>query len=128
MKKIFTLLVAVSVITIAQAQSGPGRNNGYDQRNNQSNGRDVAINKKGFDKDSRYNTIISVDRQRDLAIARINREYDLKIEKVKDNFFKSRSWKNKQIRSLNNQRQQEIRMVYNKFSRDDRYDHSKRRY
>ena len=140
MKKIFTLLVAVGIISLAQAQTGYGQNNRHDQRNNPStaekdyhneydNGRDDNI----YDNDRRYNGIISPERQRDFEIARINREYDFKIQNVRDNFFKSRSQKHRQIRFLKDQRQREILMTYEKFSHDmRRYNghdhHSNRRY
>lgn len=126
MKKIFTLLVAVGMITLAQAQPGAGKNS-RDQRDHQS-----TVDKDyhgGYDKDGRYNGIMSPAKQRDLAIARINREYDWKIEKVKDNFFKSRSQKKREIRFLNEQRKREIKRTYAEFSKERRRgDYSNRRY
>jgi hypothetical protein len=136
MKKIFTLLVAVGMITLAQAQPGYGKNNGYDHRNNHStgdkgyhdrndNGRDDAV----LDNDRRYNGIMSPTKQRDLAIDRINRVYDWKIEKVRDNFYKSRYEKKRQIRFLNEKRKREIRRTYYEFSKERRRDDfSNRRY
>ena len=140
MKKIFTLLVAVGFITLAQAQPGYGKNSQHDQRNHPStgekdydNGYDNGRDDGKFDNESRYDRIISPERQRDMEIARINREYDFKIQKVRENFFKSRSQKNRQIRFLKDQRKREIRMTYAKFSDDiRRYNdhdvHSRRRY
>jgi hypothetical protein len=140
MKKIFTLLVAVGIITFAQAQAGYGQHSGRDQRNSPStvekdyhNGYDNGRDGGDYDNDRNYNGIISPERQRDLAIDRINREYDFKIQNVRDNFFKSRSQKRRQIRFLNDQREQEIRMTYVKFSHETRryndHDHrSNRRY
>ncbi|MEP7372204.1 MAG: hypothetical protein ABI675_02375 [Chitinophagaceae bacterium] len=134
MKKIFTLLVAVGIITFAQAQPGYGQHSGRDQRNSPSTvDKDYRNGKDGGDygNDRNYNGIISPERQRDLAIDRINREYDFKIQNVRDNFFKSRSQKRRQIRLLNNERQQEIKMTNAKFSHEIRRynDHrSNRRY
>ena len=138
MKKIFTLLVAVSIIAVSQAQPGYGKNSQHDRRDNQSTvdndydyGHDSRTDDEGFDKDRRYNGIISPERQRDLEIAWINREYDFKIQNVRENFFKSRSQKHRQIRFLKDQRDWEIKTVYEKFSNDiGRYHdrHSNRRY
>lgn len=126
MKKIFTLLVAVGMITLAQAQPGSGKNS-RDHRNDQS-----TVDKDyhgGYDNDRRYNGIMSPAKQRDLAIARINREYDWKIQKVRDNFFKSRSQKKREIRSLNTQRKREIKRTYYEFSKERRHvDYPNRRY
>ena len=126
MKKIFTLLVALGMIALAQAQPGSGKNS-RDQRNHQS-----SVDKdyhNGNDNDGRYNGIMSPTKQRDLAIARINREYDWKIEKVKDQFFKSHSQKKREIRYLNEQRKREIRRTHAEFSKERRRgDYSNRRY
>jgi len=136
MKTIFTLFLAVGLISMAQAQSGSGNNGRYDRRNNPSsvekgykNGRDVYADRSIHDNDRRYNGIMSPARQRDLAIARVNREYDWKIQKVRNNHYKSRSKKRRQIRFLNEQRQREISRIHYEFSRDWRYrDYSNRRY
>jgi hypothetical protein len=126
MKKIFTLLVALGMLTLAQAQYGSGKNS-RDHRNDQS-----TVDKdydRGYDNDRRYNGIMSPKKQMELAIARINREYDWKIEKVKDQFFKSRSQKKREIRFLNEQRKQEIRRTHAAFSKERRRDdYPNRRY
>ena len=126
MKKIFTLLVAIGMITFAQAQYGGGRNS-RDHRNERSTGdKDYDY---GRDNDRRYNGILSPKKQLELAIDRINREYDWKIEKVKDNFFKSRSQKRREIRFLNEKRKREIKRTYYTFSKERRYDdYPNRRY
>ena len=141
MKKIFTLLFAVGMFTLAQAQPGSRdnrqtdrrdnqptdqRNQNYDQRN-QNNGYDdnrgfVDFN-FSFDNDSRFgNSRFSNERKRDMQIARINREYDYRIQSVRNNFFMSRWEKQRQISFLQEQRQREIRMLYAKFSNRNRYD------
>jgi hypothetical protein len=143
MKKIFTLLFAVGLFTLAQAQPGARDNRQTDRRDNQPiNQRDDNRydNDKGFvdinisfDRDDRFgNSRFSSERKRDMQIARINREYDYRIQRVRNSFFMSRWEKQREIRFLQDQRQQEIRMVYAKFSkrnhRGDRDDRSNRRY
>ena len=126
MKKIFTLLLlAVGMISVAQAQPG-SRDRQNDQRNDQRDerrdndfdkGNDIVIDRNVmYDGDSRYdNRFMSIEKQRDLEIAQINREYDHKIQKVKRSYFGSRFSKERQIRMLEQQRQQEIRDVYIKY-------------
>ena len=141
MKKIFTLLFAVGLFTLAQAQPGTRDNRQTDRRDNQpTDQRDDNRydNDKGFvdinisfDRDDRFgNSRFSNERKRDMQIARINREYDYRIQRVRNSFFMSRWEKQRQVRFLQDQRQQEIRMVYAKFSkrnhRDDRYDRNDR--
>jgi hypothetical protein len=126
MKKIFTLLVALGMITLAQAQHGSGRNS-RDHRNDQPSVEKDYDN--GYGNDRGYNGIMSPKKQLELAIDRVNREYDWKIEKVKDNFFKSRSQKKREIRFLNEQRKREIRRTYAEFSKERRdRDYPNRRY
>ena len=131
MKKIFTLLLAVGLISMAQAQPGAGKNSRNDRRHNQSTV-EKDYDKRygdGRDNDRRYNGIMSPVRQRDLAIARVNREYDWKIQKVRNNVYKSRSKKRRQIRFLNDQRQREISRIHYEFSKEwGHRDYSNRRY
>ena len=160
MKKIFTLVFAVGMFTMAQAQYGPRDTRQPDQRNQQTDQRNPQIdqryqqpnqwdNKNGYDNgkdwgynnNSRYDDRFSMERKRDMEIARINREYDWKIQRVRNSFFLFRYEKERQIRMLQEQRQQEIRMVYMKFSgrrgwghdndrdnRDGRYDERNNHY
>lgn len=143
MKKIFTLLFAVGMLAAAQAQPGNRDNRQPDRRDNapidrQDDGRFdndksfIAIN-VSFDNDDRFgNSRFSNERKRDMEIAKINREYDYRIQRVKNNYFMSRWEKQRQISFLQNQRQQEIRMVYAKFSNrnkhNNRYDRDDNRY
>jgi hypothetical protein len=143
MKKIFTLLFTVGMFTLAQAQPGSRDNRQTDQRNNQQTdqrdfnngydkGNDVVVNNQTYDKgDYRYdNDRFSFERKRDMEIARINREYDYKIQRVRNSFFTGRFEKERQIRFLQEQRQREIRIVYIKFPDKRRYDndHSNHHY
>jgi hypothetical protein len=147
MKRIFTLLFAVGTFTAAVAQPGNRDNRQPDQRNNQqtdqrNSQRDddrfdndksfVAIN-FSFDRDDRFgDSRFSNERKRDAMIAKINREYDYRIQRVRNSFFLDRWEKQQKIRFLQEQRQQEIRMVYMQFSKrnhhDRRYDNPGRRY
>lgn len=127
MKKMFTLLVAVGMVAVAQAQPGQRDNRQFDQRNNQQNDQrdlskptkanDVVIYNNPYD-NNRYNDRNDdrfAERRRDLEISGINQEYDYKIQKVKRNFFLNWFEKQRQIRLLEDQRQREINMVYAKF-------------
>ena len=126
MKKIFTFLLALGMITLSHAQYGSGKNS-RDHRNDQSTvdeGYDYR-----HDNDRRYTGIMSPKKQLEFAIDRVNREYDWKIDKVRDNFFKSRYQKKREIRFLNEQRKREIRRTYAEFSKERRRgDYSNRHY
>jgi hypothetical protein len=87
-----------------------GYNNGY------GNGRGFDENNNSYGRDNRYDDRFAMVRRRDMEIARINQDYDFRIEKVKCNFFLSWWEKQKQIRCLQDERQQEISMVYEKYS------------
>jgi len=148
MKKILTLCFALGMFAMVQAQPGNRDNRRNDQRNDQpndqrdfnndrNNNRDVVIYDDGFDRNRRFDNNdrfddrFSSDRRRDLEIAKINREYDYKIQRVQCSFYMSRWEKQRQIRFLEQQRQQEIRMIYSRYDdhrgrRHDRYDHYER--
>ena len=147
MKKIFTLLFAVGFLAAAHAQTGSRDNRDtrdtrdnqqYDQRvdqkngqwdntNGYSNGRDIARNDGRYNSDDRFNNSNSIEMQ----IARINRKYDFQVKQVQNSFFMRRYEKMRMIRSLEAQRQQEIRMLYVRTNRDWHHDRgydSNRRY
>jgi hypothetical protein len=130
------------------------RNNPQIDQRNTDNGRDIVINHNpydnrndgrfdndrnpvsvniSFDDDDYYgNSRFANERKKDMLIAKINREYDYRIQRVRNSFFLDRWEKMQKIRFLQEQRQQEIRMVYMKFSKrnhhDRRYDNPGRRY
>jgi hypothetical protein len=136
MKKIFTLLVAVGFITAINAQSGSKDRDNRDNRDQQTdqrgNNRDDVINDGRYDNDDRYdNNTGSYNRNIRMQIAQINRKYDIRIDRVRDNRFIRRSEKMRMIRSLEEQRKQEIRMAYarsNKRGQPDRGHDSNHRY
>ncbi len=153
MKKIFTLLFAIGMVAVAQAQSGSRDNRQFDQRNDQRNDQqydqrkdqqydqrtpgqnDQRIFNDGYDNgkitfDANFsfgndrgfgNSRSFNERKRDMQIARINQVFDYKVQMVKRSFYMSWWEKQSQIRSLEQQRQWEIRMLYVKFNDRNRY-------
>ena len=126
MKKIFTLMLTVSMATAAFAQ--------YDNRQGNERNNDVAYNNRrdGGDndgyKDYRHDRWDN-DRYRDndrhyyfekremeRKIADINREYDRKICAVNDDWCINPFRKQRMIKELENRRSCEIREVYEKFN------------
>ncbi len=136
MKKVFTLMASVMLTAAAFAQSGHSsqKYNGYD------NGREVVYNNGPSKNDFRKNDYYSFSiRERDQAIAQINREYDRKIQQAKFKMFISPFRKAGIIRQLEAERSHEIGMVYAKFNspknvfgdnrgRNDHYGKNDRRY
>ena len=130
MKKIFTLLFAVGMISVAQAQYDQRSYPQNDQRNYSQNDqwKNQQNDQRGFDKsysnDGRFdNKNFSFDKGRDMEIARINQKYDFKIQMVMRNFFMGRYEKKRQIYFLQEQRQREISMVYSRgYDRRGRWD------
>ncbi|HVT86395.1 MAG TPA: hypothetical protein VHD35_14425 [Chitinophagaceae bacterium] len=126
MKKMFTLAAALGIFAIAQAQPDYRNNRQTDQRSYPTNNA-VYYNAAYTDnlrRDGDDN--FSFDKQR--MIDRINHEYNEKIERVEHNFFLS--WREKQMRisMLQDQRDQEIRMVYVRYhDRDDHFGDRDRR-
>jgi len=137
MKKIFTLLVAVGFITAINAQTGSRTRDNRDTRDQQTdqrgyNNKDVDINDGRYDNDDRYdNNFGSYNGNIRMQMAQVNRKYDFKIQKVRSDHFMRRNEKMRVIRSLEAQRQQEIRMLYarnNKKGQHDRGYDSNHRY
>ena len=138
MKKIFTLLVAVGFITAINAQTGSRTRDNRDTRDQQTdqrvnnNSRDANVSDGRYDNDDRYNNNFgSYNGNIRMQIAQVNRKYDFKIERVRNDFFMRRYEKMRVIRSLEAQRQQEIRMLYagsNRNGQHDRGYESNRRY
>ncbi len=128
MKKIFTLLVAVGFITAINAQTGSRSRDNRDTRDQQTDQRgnnknnDVFVNDGRYDNDDRYNNIGSYNGNIKMQIAQVNRKYDFKIQKVKNDYFMRRNEKMRVIRSLEAQRQQEIRMLYSRNNKKGQHD------
>ena len=114
MKKILTLLIALGAIVGAQAQ--PSRSYPNDDRY----GRDVILgdrndrNDRTYENNSRYSYSMSVD-ERDRQIDRIAREYDRRIRKVERDRWIRSSEKSYQIRQIENQKREEIHLVWERY-------------
>jgi hypothetical protein len=127
MKKACTLLAAI----ILTATAAVAQNRNHDNNYENGNPHDVAINDnhsrgRGYDDGgSRYFN----ERERDMRIEEINREYYKRLQSVRNKFFMSRQQKERIINSLQFQREKEIRSVIAKFNqREYRYDKRDGRY
>jgi hypothetical protein len=128
MKKTFTLLASFGIISLASAQPGgnyknyPNNDNRIVYSNNHNGGYDKNDrNGRYNDKfDNRYNM---AERARDREIDRINREYDIRIDRVMNNHFLSRGQRMKQVKQLEKTRNNEIRNVYYNFDCDNNKSH-----
>jgi hypothetical protein len=120
MKKFITLLIAVAAFAGAEAQSnkieeakrvvlGGGNNND----------RDIYEDRRVGSRDYPYGS------SREAEIDRINRDYDQKIQSIRNNPYLSSAEKERTIRQLNNERERRIREINNGYEdrdRDRRYD------
>lgn len=128
MKTIFTLFVALGLVTAVQAQDRRDGRQRDQQVIIQTDQRDFnnVYGNDAYDYDVRFiKKNPAMERKMARQIAAINHEFDFKIQRVRNSFFMSRFEKQRQIRSLEQQRQFEIRMAYakfrhNKYGRDDR--------
>ena len=111
MKKIFTLLVGLGAVTGVFAQ----RSNPYADR---SSSHDVVVNngdRNYNDGRSHYDTYNYSNADRDLAIQRINRDFDARVRDIQYNRWMRPREKDYQIRSLEGQRRQQIEAVKDRF-------------
>lgn len=129
MKKIFTFLASVTMAASAFAQydGGNQRNQGPNRTN------DVVYNDNMYKKDNdnmykkdngRFDDRYTFSkREMEMKIAQINREYDYKIQSVKNRFFMHRFKKEQLIYKLECEKRDEIKAVYAKFNdRRNRFD------
>lgn len=128
MKKILTLLLVVGAFTGVQAQSREearrvilGGGNG----NNGGNGRDVILG--GGNNGGSYPTYpgsYPSSGTRQAEIDRINRDYDNKIQSIRNNPYLSNEEKERAIRQLEKDRRSQIRRIndYGRDRDDDRYE------
>lgn len=127
MKKIYTVLLSVGMLSLAQAQPGIRDQRFPDRRDEQ-----VFVDRTD---DSRYDDYrddidhanrfgihdrfaerrLMLERRKNMEIARIQQDYDFRIQLVSLNFFLSRWEKQRKIDLLEEQRRREIRMVYFKY-------------
>lgn len=129
MKKTFTLLATVALMTSAAFAQNNGNHRGDNYGND--NHRDIAIN-NNRDRGDDYNdrgTYYFTEREKDMQIAQINREYYNKIQSVRNKFFMGRYQKERMITSLQFQRDEEVHSVMAKFNRrENHYDQRDSRY
>lgn len=112
MKKIFTLAFAFGIMTVTFAQSRHSDNR-YDSKT-------VVVTTTH----NSYNGRGDFDRQKAEMIAKINREFDMKIMQVSRNRY-LRSWeKKRQINFLGQQRSEQIKEINARFAsfRGNRFD------
>ena len=130
MKKILTLLLAVTAFVSLHAQSREETRRvilGGDKGNNNGtyggNGRDVILG--GGNNGGQYptypgGTYPSGNRQ--AQIDQVNREYDAKIQSIRNNPYLSYEEKERAIRQLERDRQQRIREINQYYERNSGYD------
>lgn len=110
MKTIFTLLFTMAMFSTTFAQ--------YGQKGPRDKDIDVYVsvdNKDFRHHDKNYGGYVFTPRERDMQIAQINREYNFKIQSVKNKHFISWYQKKRMINNLEAEREQEIAQVIRKF-------------
>jgi hypothetical protein len=137
MKKIITLLFCIGTLASASAQTpqedarrvilGGGKNKKTDQ--DTRNSRDVIIGGDRRVNDEQgtaypYPGNYPTSGSRQAQIDQVNRDYDAKIQSIRNNPYLSAEEKERTIRQLNNDRNRVIRQINGKSSdkRDKRYD------
>ena len=118
MKRVFTLLCALGLLTAADAQPGVRANRGRV-------GVNVVVTGNNGYQQSRF----AADRKLREKIAGINFKFDRKIEQVRRSFFMHPAAKMQKIRKLEIQRQREINKAIAKSRHSGkRHGHSHHRY
>jgi hypothetical protein len=122
MKKIFTLLFATAMLSTAFAQYGQkdqrdrGRDDDvYASNSNRDNGRhenDYGKDERGYERGAYVFTV----REKNMQIEQIYRDYNYRIQTVKNKPFMAWFQKKRQIANLEAQRDAEICQVNNKFN------------
>lgn len=142
MKKILTLLLVAGAFTVANAQTsrddarrvilgGGSRDNGS---TSSGNGRDVILGGGGDNRNNypTYPNSYPSGNSRQAEIDRINRDYETKIQSIRNNPYLSYDEKDRAIRQLDRDRQRRIQEVENSYRNnngrydDDRYDNDRR--
>ena len=140
MKKIFTLSIATMLVAgaIAQNDQRGQRDNSYNDNSNFDHGKTVYNNPvfkdQGYGKTVDYPKYDGRYKDRNSGgswelrekIESINREYDQRIMMVQNRFFMGRFQKEQKIRMLEEQRNEEIFRVKERFSeKDNRYSYNR---
>lgn len=133
MKKVITLLLIVSAVASANAQTnqeesrrvilGTGGGGSKTERTSRSNPVDVILGRGGSTEDSRSTRYPSgTYGSRDQQIDQVNREYDRKIYSIRNNPNLSAAEKERMIRQLENDRARRIREINDRYYGDRRND------
>lgn len=110
MKRILTLAIALGAIVSANAQFSRS----YPSDRNDS--RDVISgSNQPYEKTARYNTYNFSERERNMQLERINRDYDFRIRQVQYDRWMRSNEKRYQVQRLEDQRRDEIRLVWERF-------------
>ncbi len=123
MKKLFTLLVvasAFSTIAIAQNPAEESRRVilGKGGSSTSTDSREVILGRDGRTNETNYPA-----GTREQQVNQVNREYNSKIQSIRNNPTLTAAEKERMIRQLENDRQRKIRDInrrYNEINRDDR--------
>lgn len=119
MKKILTLLLFAGAVTVANAQNSRdearrvilGGGNGSE---NGGNGRDVILG--GGNNGNNYpGNYPQGNNNRQYQIDQVNREYDSKIQSIRNNQYLSYDEKDRAIRQLERDRQARLQQIYNNY-------------
>lgn len=126
MKKIFTIILAAAgTIGSASAQSIKQKSIAYNDHSKMSNQYDQHAT---FDKPNNiaYKDVYFSYKEKEVAMAKINREFDQKIAFVKHDRHLNGWEKSRQIQMLQNQRKNEIGKVEFQFTKSNQYAKSKK--
>jgi hypothetical protein len=106
----------MAMLSTAFAQYG--QNGQRNKVNTKENDVYVSTGNHGYDKHDKvlHGSYVFTAREKDMQIAKINREYDYKIQAVKNRMFIGWFAKMRQVRNLEAQRDEEIRQVMFKFN------------
>lgn len=126
MKKLITLLLAAGAFTAVDAQTtkeearrvilGEGSNKGT-KDNGTVRGRDVILgDNNGGDDTRKYPT----GTNRQSAINQINREYDAKVNSIRNNPNLSNAEKERIIRDLENERKKKLARINSQYNGNDK--------
>jgi len=136
MKQILTLLLVLGAFTVVQAQTTRDEarrvilGGGNGSTNGSGNGRDVILG-GGNNNDSypSYPGNYPSSGSRQAQIDQINRDYDYKIQSIRNNSYLSYDEKERTIRQLEKDRQARIRQISNSYDNgnynDDRSNNGK---
>ena len=105
MKKVITLLFSLGLFATSFAQYDQRKNdNGWNKRNDE-----YATSNRQYD--SRWNDNVFSARERDFQIDKINRDFNYKVDRIRNDRFMRRREKRFAIREAENERAKQIQWV-----------------